>query len=98
MAKKKAVTVGKTLKEEKQEAKANAPVPMTEKEKIALEREIRRYVRRAGGYRKGLPQKKKELCAKLLAKRKGPLRAKVVIDPEILVPGLDKPTVANLDI
>jgi len=96
MAKKKEVVVGKTLREEKKEEEAKKPVPMTDEEKIALEREIRRYVRRAGGYRKGLSQEKRELCGKLLAKRQGPHHAKVEIDPEILVPGLDNPTVSNL--
>ena len=96
MAKKKEVVVGKTLREEKKEEDAKKPVPQTEKQKIGLEREIRRYVRRIGGYRKNLSQKKKELCVEKLAERQGPLRNKVVIDPEILVPGLDNPTVSNL--
>ena len=97
--KKDEVVPAETLKEET--ARKRKP-KMTKGEKIALEREIRRYVRADGGYRKDLPQKDKERCAKLLKKRpeqlSDPRHGNVVRDKSIIVPGLDKPTVAGIQV
>ncbi len=62
-------------------------------DRIIFEREIRRYVRADGGYRKGLAKEDKVKCEKLL-KRMG--RTRPERDKDILVPGLDKPTVAGM--
>ena len=62
-------------------------------EKVRYEREIRRYVRDSGGFRKGLADADKTKCNKLLKKMK---RKGVTRDKKIVVPGLDKPTVAGM--
>ena len=62
-------------------------------EKVRYEREIRRYVKAAGGYRKGLADKEKATCQKLM-KRAG--KKKLEWDTSIAVPGMDKPTVAGM--
>jgi hypothetical protein len=68
-------------------------VDEAKKDVVATEREIRRYVKRAGGYRKGLSEKDKAQCATLLRKLG---RQEIAWDPTIQVPGYDNPTVANL--
>ena len=68
--------------------------------RVRLERELRRYVKRAGGLRKGLEDNKKvkdtvrRLC-KALDRDCGSL-SKVRWDQEIHVPGYDNPTVRDL--
>jgi len=84
-----------TLKEEtnlrKQKEKE---AELSEDDRIAMEREIRRYVRKAGGYRKGLPESEKAKCAKLLIKLG---RSKSISwDETIILPGIDKPTVTGM--
>ena len=71
-----------------------------------LEREIRRYIKKTvdpekeTGYRKNLPNKKKERCGKLLrkwqeltGKRREPIHG---WDTSVLVGGIDKSSVANI--
>lgn len=60
-----------------------------------LERELRRYVKRSGGFRKNLPKSHKEV-AKRIMKKLG--RKKPEWDNNIVVAGLDNPTVARLDV
>ena len=82
------------------EARRKAENPV---DKTALEREIRRYVKRSGGYRKGLPQAKKDLCDALLKDRlelgcdltdkKGDQLVKW--DTDVFVEGIDNPSVAS---
>lgn len=68
--------------------------------RVALERELRRYVKRSGGLRKGLEDKKKvvkrvkQLCKSL--GRDASNMKKVSWDHEIHVPGLDNPTVKGM--
>lgn len=66
---------------------------MTDEEKVLTEREIRKYVKKTGGYRKGLPYKDEAHCGDLL-KKMG--RKKVEWDRNIIVPGIDKPTVKDI--
>lgn len=61
--------------------------------KIALERELRRYVKRTGDFRKGLSSKAKDEARRLL-KRLG--RTQPAWDRSILIPGFDAPTVASI--
>ncbi len=58
-----------------------------------LERELRRYVRRGGGFRKNLPKDHKAVAKRLMKKldRKEP-----EWDETILLNGIDNPTVANM--
>ena len=58
-----------------------------------MERELRRYVKRNGGFRKGLPSAHKEVALRLM-KKLG--RKKPEWDKSIVLPGLDNPTVARL--
>lgn len=64
-----------------------------EQQKAMLERELRRYVRRDGGFRKNLPSAHKEVALRLMKKlgRKEPKW-----DKSIVLPGIDNPTVARL--
>ena len=66
---------------------------LSSEDKVAYERELRRYVRKDGGYRKGLSEEKVERCKKSM-KRLG--RKNVKWDKTIVVPGLDKPTVKGM--
>ncbi len=77
----------------KAQKKVEAAEPNTQ---VDVEREIRKYIKRSGGYRKNLPEAAKKRCAHFLRKRglkdeKGfPLKW----DTSITVPGIDSPTVA----
>lgn len=70
-------------------------------DRVGIEREIRRYVKRGGGYRKGLAGSDKARCARLIILRaklsdnKGKESLGVRWDHEVEVPGLDQPTVAS---
>ncbi len=63
--------------------------------KIKLERELRRYVKRSGGLRKGL-ENHKETKARVEKLMKALGRTKMVWDQEINVPGYDDPSVRDL--
>lgn len=74
---------------------------MSEKEmQIRLERELRRYIKRSGGLRKGLEKNKKvitrvkDLCKSL--KRDASDLDNIVWDQEIHVPGYDDPSVKGM--
>ena len=60
-----------------------------------LERELRRYVRRGGGFRKNLPKNHKEVAQRIM-KKLG--RKKPEWDKSIVVFGVDKPTVARINV
>ncbi len=62
-------------------------------DKVAYERELRRYVKSSGGFRKDLPKLKQEKAVKIM-KVLG--RKSVEWDKSIVVPGLDKPTVKGM--
>jgi hypothetical protein len=66
---------------------------LTKSQKIGFERELRRYVKKTGGFRKNLPEKEKETALGLMKilERKSP-----AWDKKIIVPGYDKPTCANM--
>jgi hypothetical protein len=81
--------VPRTLKQELKKK----PKGMSEEEKVRTEREIRRYVRKIGDYRKGLPDNEKAICARLLRKMG---RTEVEWDRTIHVPGMDNPSVADI--
>lgn len=66
-----------------------------EQRKYMLERELRRYVKRDGGFRKNLPKEKMEV-AKRIMKKLG--REKPEWDPSIVIFGVDKPTVARINV
>ena len=59
---------------------------LTDELKVGLERELRRYVKKSGGFRKGLP-KEDEKKARKIMKRLG--RKKLEWDLTILVPGFE---------
>jgi hypothetical protein len=80
----------------KEAAKAREELKMSEGEmRTRLERELRRYIKRRGGLRKGLEndKKAKAIVAKLM---KALGREKMEWDQEIHVPGYDNPTVRDL--
>ena len=66
---------------------------LTSKQKIGYERELRRYVKKTGGFRKGLPEVQKDTALGLMKilDRKSP-----AWDKKIIVPGYDKPTCADM--
>jgi len=66
-------------------SRGKEPANLTEGERVALEREIRRYIARSGGFRENLPKEKQEVCRNLM-KRIG--RTKVEWDITIIVPGM----------
>lgn len=66
---------------------------LSAKGKIRYEREIRRYIKASGGYRKGLTEKEKMTCEKLMKRVK---RKNLEWDTSIQIPGMDKPTVAGM--
>jgi len=85
----------KSLRQETDEAKAKEPIPLDDKQAVLLEKAIRSYVRKTGGYRKGLSQADKETCGDLLRKRTGGSKNKVEWDVDIALPS-DKPSVATI--
>lgn len=66
---------------------------LTKKQKVGYERELRRYVKRAGGFRKGLPEAQKDTARGLM---KILDRKKPEWDVKILIPGYDKPTCTGM--
>lgn len=60
---------------------------------ILIEKELRRYIRKDGGYRKGLSPEDKERCRKLMGIAG---RNSLIWDKSISIKGMDKPTVANI--
>jgi hypothetical protein len=77
--------------------KANTPKKKIapEEQKVLTERELRRYIKKEGGFRKGLSEKDKEICKDLL-KKAGREEDDLKWNPDILVPGVDKPTVKGM--
>lgn len=61
--------------------------------KVALERELRRYVKRTGKFRKDLSDSGKARAKDILKKLD---RKEVSWDPSIFVPGYDAPTVKGM--
>jgi hypothetical protein len=64
-------------------------------QKVLTERELRRYIKKEGGFRKGLSEKEKEVCKDLL-KSLGRQEDDLKWNQDILVPGVDKPTVKGM--
>ena len=89
------VTPYKSLRQETNEVKAREPKPLDDKQAVLLEKAIRSYVRKTGGYRKGLTNADKVTCGNLLRKRSGPLKNVVEWDADIALPS-DKPSVATI--
>lgn len=87
---------------QKLDAKKKAQKTSAEKEmeeKVRREREIRRYIKKSGGLRKGLSESDKAKCAVLIraaVKAKDRDNLEFVWDDSITVPGMDNPTVANI--
>jgi len=85
----------KSLRQETDEARVLEPKPLDDKQVVLLEKEIRKYVRKTGGYRKGLTNAEKTACGDLLRKRTGEFKNKVEWDVDIAL-GSDKPSVATI--
>ena len=67
-----------------------------EEQAILVEKEIRRCVKKDGGFRKDLPEADKKHCIELL-KGLGRPEADLKWNTEIVIAGMDKPTVANIN-
>lgn len=72
-------------------------VKLTEEERALYEREIRRYIKSTGGYRKGVDDKTKVLCRNMLQALGRPMNPDGLCwDRTIIIPGFDKPTVRGM--
>ena len=93
MAKKK-VEKKKTVKapvekpKEKKDVEKAKKTPLTDEQKMALERELRKYVKKTGGFRKDLPEQDKQKALRIM-KRLG--RKEPKWDTKIVIPGYDLP-------
>ena len=85
----------KSLRQTTNEVKEKEPEELDDKQAILLEKAIRSYVRKTGGYRKGLSNADKVTCGDLLRKRTGESKNKVEWDADIALPS-DKPSVASI--